>query len=560
MTAAVAEQAVTEAALALGQQPDAAPDIESDTPNVEPQAWLNMKKRSRKTRDLMKGVEAIRAGGTFYLPMYRSESLDRYEARRTIAGLFNAFKSTVKAAVGMILQTPPVLDEKMPAKLVAMAENVDGLGTHLDVFTNKLVTAAVVDGLAGIITEYPRADDPTLDRSKASLAAQQALATGDALDAADEEAIGLRPYFILVKSDNVLFPVYEMVNGKRTLVMIVFVFSSTKRTGRFSQKTAKTWRVYSLENGVVMYELWTETDGGARQEGATVAMRNVKRIPWSPLPAGEEIAPNEWMPGLYDLAEMNVTLHRLQSGELSLIERGYVSTLVRVGAEPDSEGRYPDITIGPESTIEVPLPSNGGPTVPNPLYYISPPTDVLEPGFRAIENCKTDMGAMALSVIAPDPIVEETATANRRDDAAQKANVSSVARATQDCLESAFTDAAQFIGEPPGGVAINRDFEEAALDAQLMQAYTALANAGFPKKWIVIALQNGGRISPDADPDDVVAEWDAKSATLDAEKQIAAKLALSGELPDETPNAKPKKKAPAPRRREKKTEPAGPGA
>ncbi len=527
---AVGEQILTERTLAVTELPSTPDDFESETPNVEPQAWKNMKLRSRKTRDLMKGVEAIRAGRTLYLPMLPAESVDHYNARSTIAALFNGYKATVNAAVGLILQTPPVLGPAMPESLKAMAENVDGKGTHIDVFARKLTAAGINDGLAGIITEYQRADDPKLDRSKASFAATVAMETGEPLDAADEEAMGLRPYFILVKSDNVLFPVYETVNGKTTLVMIVFLFNKKKRTKRFGQQNVKTWRIYSIEERRIIYELWEEVDGKPELKEGPTPMRNVKGIPWSPMPIGEEVAENEYMPAMYDLAELNITHHRMASGSLSLIEEAYVPTMVRIGAEPNSEGKYPTVTVGPQGTIEAPAVQG---LTGQPIYYLSPPVDVLDPGEKSLERIKAEMGAMGMSFLAPDPRAAETATANRRDNAAEMATISSVSRALQDCLESAFAFAGQFINQKADGVSVNRDFENLTMDSALMSAYTALAEAGFPKKYIVIALQNGGRISPDADPDAIVAEWDAKAATMEAERAIGQQIALAGTLPDE---------------------------
>ncbi len=518
MPTASGERTAADAAVAANANDAAA--VSSDTPNVETEAYKRMKARSKKCRDLMEGVEAIRRGGTEYLPTYPGEGTTRYDARRTIAALFNGYKATVRASVGLLLQSPPVLGKDMPAALVTLWENVDAIGTHGDVFAKHLATAGTVDGLAGILTEYPRVTLTNVDFSKASLAAREAVAKGETLDAADEEALGLRPYFILVKSDNVVLPLYQSVNGRKTLVMLVIRETATERVGRFGFASVTRYRVYTLNASKVTYELWTETNGSvAITEGPTV-MRNLTAIPWSPMAVGEEIKPGEFVPPLMDLAELNLTHHRIQTGVLSLEERAFIPTLVRIGAQPDQNGVYPQITLGPGDTIEAPA----MPGVAEPIYWTSPPVDVLEPGMKSLETCKAEMGAMGMNFLAPDPRAAETATANRADNTAQRASIITVGRALKDCLESAFGFAGQYIKQTAGTVTINNEFEKLTLDAQTMSAYAALSAEGFPKIHIVKALQAGGRVDPDVDPQQIVDEWEDRLAEIELKKRVDARV------------------------------------
>jgi hypothetical protein len=462
---AVAEQALTEAAAASAILPST-DSAESDVPTIETAGYTRSLPRWRKCRDLMEGVEAIRRGSAFYLPQYAGESNALYYARQTISALFNGFARTVLAIVGLITQPEPVLGKDMPQTLVDMWENVEGAGKHGAVFTSELVTAGVVDGFAGIITEYPRANDPRIDRSKASRAATVALETGGELDAADVAALGLRPYFILCKADEVL-PVYETVNGKRTLVMLIRKEVATERKGRFGRETVTRYRVYELVGAKVVYERWTASAAGARperDEGPT-EMKNLQGIPWSPLITGGKLGENEYKPALMDLAELNLTHHRIATGILSLQEQAFVPTIVRVGARPDSDGAYPPIVTGPGNTIEAP----DTPGVSTPVYYLSPPVDVLEPGSKSLENCKAEMGAMGASFLAPQP-VQETATAKRMDSSAERATVGTMSRAAKDCLESAFGFAGQYIKTPAGSITVNEDFGKEGIDTAVLSA------------------------------------------------------------------------------------------
>jgi hypothetical protein len=92
---------------------------------------------------------------------------------------------------------------------------------------------------------------------------------------------------------------------------------------------------------------------------------------------------------------------------------------------------------------------------------------VLEPGMKSLENCKAEMGAMGASFLAPEPRAQETATAHKIDASAERATIGTVSRGGQDCLESAFGFAAQFIKEKAGSVKVNKDFVGEGVDPAL---------------------------------------------------------------------------------------------
>jgi hypothetical protein len=479
---ATGERALTEAAAATAAAIGEAPELlESDVPTIETAAYQRSLPRWQKCRDVYQGTEAIRAGTTKYLPRFAGETATLYNARRTIAGFFNGYERAIDANVGLLVDPEPVLGADMPEKLKAMWENADGAGTHGAVQSRALVTAGMVDGFTGLFVEYPRADDPRIDRSKASLAATEALRTGAELDAADVEALGLRPYLIVMKADEVL-PVYETVNGKRTLVLFIRRESVTERKGRFGLKTVTRYRVYELKRGEdgavgVFFELWTVPSVGGpptKTEGPTL-MRNLTGIPWSPLIAGKKLGENEYKPTMIDLADLNLTHHRIATGILSLEEQAFVPTPVRIGCPPNEDGTYPELVTGPASVIEVPV-TEGMPN--EPVYYLSPPVDVLEPGMKSLETNKAEMGAMGAQFLTPEPRAAETAEAHRIDASAERATIGSVSRAFQDCLEAAFGFAAQYIGEKAGSVAVNKDFLGEGIDPQMVAQMTAAYLAG----------------------------------------------------------------------------------
>lgn len=516
--------------------PNATPQAlpyDADNPAIPHPVYFRMKPRWQKCRDLMLGIEAIRAGGETYLPRFDGESDDDYAARSQLAALYNGFSRVVLASVGMLMQQEPVLSTDMPQPIVDLWENIDGVGTHGAVFSAELTLSGIVDGLAGVLVDYENADSPKLDRRKASAAA----VPGAKLSADDESRLGLRPYWMLFKTDDIIKQIYKKIAGSMTLVLLVLRENYDEQVGQFGVVGRVRYRVYTNENGVIKYQLWTCPRAQVKPEltEGPRAMRNIKQIPWSPLRAGRKLSLIEVVPPLMDLADMNIEHHQTKTNLLNLETLACVPSLVRIGAQPDEEGNYPPITLGPRSTIEAPNIQG----VPKPIYWESPDVTVLEPGRKTLEATETAMGAMGLAFLAPQPKMTETAQAKRLDATAQNATLSTVGRAVQDCLEGAGGFTAQYLGVKPGSISVNNDFENLVLDAQTMTAYVgAVRDAGLPVRLLLDAWQAGGRIPDDIDVDELLLEIEtnrAAAADAEAEKAAAAAAAAKGAKPGNVP-------------------------
>lgn len=511
--------------------PYATPSVvptEPDNPAVTHPAYARMRVRWEKCRALMLGSEAIRDGQETFLPRYASESDDDYAIRVQAAALYNGFSRVVLASVGMLLQHEPELGADMPQPIKDFWENVDGAKTHGAVFTADMVMNAIVDGSGGILTDYANPDSAALDRSKASAAA----VAGVELSGDDEQLLGLRPYWIYFKADDVIKPIYQTVNGVKTLVLLILRESIDERKGQFGVMGVVRYRVYTNDNGVIRFQLWKVPLNEVRPVLAEPPrqMQNVTKIPWSPLRTGRKLSDVETVPPLMDLAELNLQHHRVQTNLISLEDLACVPTQVRIGAQPNEEGKYPAITLGPRSTIEAPKLDG----VAKPVYWHSPDVTVLEPARKTLEATEAAMGAMGLAFLAPQTRATETAQAKRIDSTAQNATLATVGRATQDCLEMASGFVGDFLQVKAGSIAVNNEFENLMLDAPTMLAYiAAVATAGFPPRLLVEAWQAGGRIPDSIDVEALLTEMETNlAAAADAKAQAQSDaLAMSGQQP-----------------------------
>lgn len=453
-------------------------------------------------RALMAGTDAVRAGATVYLPRLAAESDEAYTFRSRLCALFPGFARTVKASVGLINQTAPILGEDMPQALVDLAENIDRQGTNITVFAKALTKDGIVDGFAGILVDYPRADDPSLDRRRASAAA----VPGAALSGDDTARLGLRPYWVLVRADEVIKAMYQTREGVRTLVLLVIreVSETLDDTlGAFGTVTLTRYRVYRLTPTGVTYQLWEKKYSEAYSSAVDVPkpMTNVTAIPWSPFVAGEKQQdPTTVRPPLMDLAYLNVEHYQIKTNIRNLETLALVPTQVRIGATRDEDGNYPSITLGPRSTIEAPVIQG----VSQPVYWHSPDVSVLAPGNESLKNTEAAMGSAGLSFLAPDSRAAETAAAKRIDSTAQNATITTVAGALQDCLETAFGFTGQYLNLKAGSVTVNTDYENTVMTAQMVAALGQLAVNGQLDIMTLLDLLEDGHILPDGTDKDAI--------------------------------------------------------
>jgi hypothetical protein len=419
-----------------------------------------MEKRWKRCRDLMAETDAIHDAGEDYLPKLEGESEEGYDVRRRLCAVFNGFKRTVIACVGLILQKRPSLGEDMPARLKTLWENIDRAGKHGAVWTRECVNDAMIDGHVGGVVEYPR------------------VANAENLSLDEEQRQGLRPYWIKIEARNIYKALYSKIDGVVKLVLLSVREDTEERVGRFGIRTVTRYRVYLREANQVTCEVWEvpQAGGPPTEKERQIVLRNLKEIPFGKLVAGQVISDNETMPPLINLADLNIEHHRVKTEIHNICGLACVPTPVRIGATPirndKNELEYPPVVLGPRNTIEVP--SGAG----NDFKWSVPDVTVVDPHRKNLEDIKVDMGAAGLAFLAPDTRAAETAEAKRIDAAAQNATLGTLASNLKDFLELMFQHTAAYMGEVAGSVDINTDFEGTVMEPAVMQALGYLRGQG----------------------------------------------------------------------------------
>lgn len=491
----------------------------SINPSMPHPAYHRMKPLWVKCRALLAGSDQVRALGTDILPQMEGESDDAYAVRNVIAALHPGFAKAIDVTVGLMLAQEPVLGADCTQPLLDFWEDVDGAETHGALFCLDLVTSAAVDGIAGIFTDFTRVDGPPLS-------------------ADEEQRLGARPYWMLVRADDQYLSVYQTIHGKRVLVLFVRREMTDELIEPFGVRTTTRFRVYRLHGHTVTCQTWLQPYGSATStpDGAPVVLANQTRIPWSPLRAGQRVSEVETRPPFLQLADTVIQYHQLLTNMLSLMSLGCVPTQVRIGAQPDEHGQYPPITLGPRSTIEAPYLQG----LQRPVYWDSPDVTVLDPAEKALVRTEAAMALASQNFLSPEKRGAETAKSKQISQRATNATIATFARRLQDCLETALDDVASFLRIPGGSIRVNTDFENALMEPAAMLAYVALVNQGFPKRLALEALQLGGRIPADEDLEQIELEWESavvasQQAAADAAAATAAEMQAGGTVPTTGP-------------------------
>ncbi|WP_353265817.1 DUF4055 domain-containing protein [Gemmatimonas sp.] len=489
-------------------------DARLDSPH---EAYTRMQRRRQKCRDLMEGTEAIRRNAADYLPRLEGESEDAWAARVQLGALYNAFARTVKASVGMIAVHDPVLGDQMPTELVALADDVDDAGTALAVFTSQLAERGIIDGHAGIFVDMPDTG-------------------GNRTDVATAQALGLRPYWILVNADDEWLPFFEVIGGKKTLTLLIRRVRKTVRHGEFGLRAAVDWWVYTLTDSGVQFTRYEQDEMRVAPQRAEAfasgpgTMRNMTRIPYARFVPNGEPTDVETIPPLEPLADLNIEHHQTKNGILSLQQQAMIPTPVRIGASRDqTTNEYPPLIFGPKCVIEAPYIQG----VNQPVYYLTPDVTVLDPAEKRLKETELAMEVMGSAFLASQSRAQETAAAKKLNAKAQNATLARMARALGDCLANAMAISGEFLNVASDKVTVPTNFEDVALEPAEMVAYVqAVRDAGLPVRILLNAWQEGGRIPADIDLDALADEMDTNMAADEMQRRLES--ALNAPTPEPT--------------------------
>jgi Domain of unknown function (DUF4055) len=479
------------------------PIPKQDRPDYPCQAYQRMAPGWTVVRDISGTALTLRAKGRDYLPQFPAEHDKIYESRLKTATLFNAYKRTVQALVGMVFKKNPVLGADVPMQISGRAEEIDGdtgkvvqerveghvenidlAGTHFDVFCREVFEDAF-EGHAFVLVDM-----------------QKPLAPGATLE--DEQKAGMRPYWVKYRASQALNFRAVTINGRKEIGQITFEELTTTDAGEFGEAPVKRYRTFRLaeyldeegrpahqvewklrelrraENGE---ESFPEIDGGT--------IKSFDRIPVAVI-YGRRVDFLESQPPLLDLALLNISYYQKKSDRDRNLHLCGSPTPLFSGVPDD----WDMLVTGAGFGIKLPTGATG--------TYLEPQGVALEESGKDLQELRSEMAAIGLSTLEGGPQAKATATEKVIDFSQESCELETIARSAQDGFELCLQFHARYIGLASGGsLTLGSHLKALRLSQAQVQAFSNMAAASPPQislRLLWDILERADMLPEDFDP------------------------------------------------------------
>ncbi len=491
-------------------------------------------------RDLLAGTRQMHRQYRVYIEKWAAEKPQNYKRRATMAESYGGLARSLSASVGMLFAREPLRSDTWTPEIAADWENLDGKGTHGNVFAKRHADDALADGLVGVLVDFPPVPE------------------GVTVTTANEAALNLRPKWAAYRRSDILSWQTAPVDNVETLTQVVLREGTATRSGRFGVKPKLQYRVCHLAvtpparpgsppTRAAWWELLEET----KNRDGSVTVTEVGRgefldrdgVPFPEIPlavgyAGRTDAILCADPPLLDLAYCNLAHWRIANDlryyeSLLCFPMPVISGTLVDRENPDGTKAPGQFTLGPNVFTQL--------TAESKFEFAELRGTSLAALRSSLDAKRDEMGELGASFLRKIQRGIETAEAKRLDATAENATLATSSRGYEDMLNQALMFHARYRGIPKEQaptLTLNRDFETEVMDATVMTAYATLhEKMGLPVGTILKQLKTGSRLSEDEDLDALEAEMasneiaQAKQAQLDAAAQLDAVRHAAGNGP-----------------------------
>jgi hypothetical protein len=435
-----------------------------------------------KIQTVLDGTEALREAGRAYLPQHENESDEAYGERKEVATLLNLSKLTLDSWVGRPFSSPVILNPDVPDQIRVLEDDIDLIGNGVQVFARNWMREGLAKGLAHVMIEMPRSgvEDRTL---------------------ADDREENMRPYWVMVKPEQLFFADAVVVNGEEVLTEVRMVELVSVRDG-FAMMQVKQIRQLELYGGQVNVTLWrmNEKEEWLVHDAFIV---NIDRIPLVTFYADRD-GLMEGTPPLEDVVDLNLAHWQSTSDQRACLTVARFPILTVTGGIDENN----KLTIGPKKWLFAPDPAAR-------FDYLEHSGVAIDVGRRDIHDLEGQMADYGSEFLKKRP-GRETATARTLDSAEATSSLQDVTMRFMDAMQSALRITAKWLGLPDGGtVDISTDFTPGAADAAgLTVLLEARKLRDVSRRALVLALKSQGILSDEFDPDDDMIELEDEALLM----------------------------------------------
>ena len=431
------------------------------------------------------GTQAFRENATTLLPIEPKEDDAAWRRRVSHAVLSPFLTRIADQAAGLICRKPITLQPREEEGEVDeywtnFIEDIDGYGTSLDAFARRVVLNSLLYGHSAVLVDFP--------------------STEAAPNLAVERQLGLRPYFLEVRADQILG---WRKDGDTPLAQVNQIRINeyvTEALGAFGDRVVRQIRV--LEQG--KWSTWRKGDNGwaLYQEGTT-------SLPVIPLAVTYSNKLGELMskPPLLPVANLNILHSQRQADQQFSLHVASMPILVLSGWD-DTDN---EIALSANSALVMSPDSKA--------YYVEPASQSFEAQQNFITELEQQMRSLGISTLFAQTFVGETSEAKAMDRSDSDSMLSVVAQDLENCLQNAIDMAGAYVGMETPLVSVARDFDLQKLDGPQVAQYLSMWSQGAISHQTLLEMLQRGETLPDIDID---AEIELIESTKLADLDVSA--------------------------------------
>lgn len=413
------------------------------------------------TETLMAGTKAMRSKGERMMPRFPAEDPKVYQARLSTATLRPAYKRTVQVLAGKPMSKRIALEDNVDERTRELLNNVDRAGRNLDTFVADALERALAHGQVHIFIDAPKGNP------NASLA--------------EEKKLGLRPYFVMVNSSQVLG--YQLDEYGR-LSQVRFKEKVTDNDGEFGVKEVDQIKVIERGKWTTYRQKMTEGVVGEWMEHESGLM-TWDGVPWVTI-FGRRVGFMSSEPPMMELAYLNVKHWQSQSDQDNITHVVRVPILAAIGVDSDFK-----MVVGAQAAVKLPQGAA--------LQFVEHTGAAITAGKISLDDLVEEMRQAGAEMLMPRGAAA-TATEVATDNTATMSDLQRIVLAANDALNEAVRIMCEWGKAKTTKVKLHSDFDATFMIEQNSTLVLSAVNGGLLSKETGFKeLQRRGIVSGDID-------------------------------------------------------------
>ena len=429
-------------------------------PDTKSPDWQAMSGYWEQVTAIVDGKAAVIAAGDRYLPKFPNESDKDYAFRLKTAKFTNIYRDIIEGLAQKPFAHELHLEgEDNSERFASLIEDIDGRGNHLHVFAGETFFSGINNSIEWILVDYT---------------ASEGLRTVE-----QERKAGVRPYWVHIPADNVIWIESEIIEGREqlTLVKILEEPGRVRTFWRVSSQTAKESGMGDGTKAVVMWKVEVQDKEGIwvveQQERLTIPV-----IPMVPFITGRRRG-TKWQfnPPMRDAADLQIELYQQETALKHIKTHTCFPMLAGNGVQPDTDasGNPKAVPVGPMAVLYAPPNQDGNHGTWEWIATDAQTLKFLAEDIKGTVKELRELGRQPLTSQSGNLTVIATAVAAAKGNSA----VQAWALGLKDALENALALTAMWLNESVvPSVSIFTDFSVEDMDGKSPEFLQKMSDAG----------------------------------------------------------------------------------